>query len=169
MHVLFKIHYRNNLISKKNSYLIPRPPSWDDRNYSYGHQLYPSDNTVRVQEERSTVCGNHCIFYLIHRCAGHSMTNVTWLLENTMEATGIVQRFVLFQENRKMTSLPVPSFSVTWLPFMSHPLAMLLPVMGNCTFRTTAMVRKKARECAEHTSGYDVTSRHVTSCDVISG
>ena len=25
------------------------------------------------------------------------------------------------------------------------------------------------RACAEHTSGYDVTSRHVTSCDVISG
>ena len=42
MHVPFKIHYRNNLIDKKDSYLIPRPPSWDDRNYSYGHQLYPS-------------------------------------------------------------------------------------------------------------------------------
>jgi hypothetical protein len=25
------------------------------------------------------------------------------------------------------------------------------------------------RACAEHTSGYDVTSRHVTSCDVTSG
>jgi hypothetical protein len=25
------------------------------------------------------------------------------------------------------------------------------------------------RTCAEHTSGYDVTSGHVTSCDVISG
>jgi hypothetical protein len=36
MHVPFKIHYRNNLIDKKNSYPIPRPPSWDDRNYSYG-------------------------------------------------------------------------------------------------------------------------------------
>jgi hypothetical protein len=34
------IHYRNNLIDKKDSYPIPRPPSWDDRNYSYGHQLY---------------------------------------------------------------------------------------------------------------------------------
>ena len=42
MHVPFKIHYRNNLIDKKDSYPIPRPPSWDDRNYSYGHQLYPS-------------------------------------------------------------------------------------------------------------------------------
>jgi hypothetical protein len=43
MHVPFKIHDRNNLIDKKDSYLIPRPPSWDDRNYSYGHQLYPSE------------------------------------------------------------------------------------------------------------------------------
>jgi hypothetical protein len=42
MHVSFKIHYRNNLIDKKHSYPIPRPPSWDDRNCSYGHQLYPS-------------------------------------------------------------------------------------------------------------------------------
>jgi hypothetical protein len=25
------------------------------------------------------------------------------------------------------------------------------------------------RACVEHTSGYDVTSGHVTSCDVISG
>jgi hypothetical protein len=38
MHVQFKIQYRNNLIDKKDSYLIPCPPSWDDRNYSYGHQ-----------------------------------------------------------------------------------------------------------------------------------
>ena len=42
MYVSFKIHYRNNLIDKKDSYPIPRPPSWDDRNYSY--QLYPSDD-----------------------------------------------------------------------------------------------------------------------------
>ena len=39
-------------------------------------------NTVRVQEEESTVCGYHCIVYLIHRCAGHSMTDITKLLEN---------------------------------------------------------------------------------------
>ena len=45
MHVPFKIHYRNNLIDKTYSYLISCPPSWDDRNYSYGHQLYPSDYT----------------------------------------------------------------------------------------------------------------------------
>ena len=46
-----------------------------------------------------------------------------------------------------MTSLPVPSLPDRWLPFMSHPLTMLLPVMCNCAFRTTTMVRKKAREC----------------------
>ena len=43
MHVPFKIHHRNNLIDKKDSYPIPRQPSWDDRNYSCGHQLYPSE------------------------------------------------------------------------------------------------------------------------------
>ena len=41
MHVPFKIHYRNNLIDKR---FLPDSTSWDDRNYSYGHQLYPSDN-----------------------------------------------------------------------------------------------------------------------------
>ena len=56
---------------------------------------------------------------------------------------------------------------------MSHPLAMLIPAMSNGTFRTTTMVKKKEagmhfRTCGEHTSGYDVTSGHVTSCDVIS-
>ena len=44
---------------------------------------------------RSIVCGLHCIFYLIHRCVGHSMTDVTRLLENPVEATGIVHKFVL--------------------------------------------------------------------------
>jgi hypothetical protein len=54
-------------------------------------------NTVRVQEEGSTVCGHHCIFYLVHRCAGHSMTDVTRLLENPVEATTIVQNFVIVE------------------------------------------------------------------------
>ena len=48
MHVSFKIHYRNNLIDIKDSYLIPRPPSWFDRYCSYGHQLYPSDKGERI-------------------------------------------------------------------------------------------------------------------------
>ena len=37
----------------------------------------------------------HCIFYLVHRCAGHSMTDVTRLLENPAEVMTIVQNFVL--------------------------------------------------------------------------
>ena len=57
--------------------------------------LHWTYNIVRVQEEGSNVCGLHCIFYLIHRCAGHSMTDVTRFLENPVEATGIVQKFVL--------------------------------------------------------------------------
>jgi hypothetical protein len=36
------------------------------------HCLHWTYNTVRVQEEGSIVCGLHWIFYLIHRCAGHS-------------------------------------------------------------------------------------------------
>jgi hypothetical protein len=42
MHVPFRIHYRNNLIDKKDSCPIPRPPSW----ISYGHQRYPSEYAV---------------------------------------------------------------------------------------------------------------------------
>jgi hypothetical protein len=43
MHVSFEIHDRNILIDKKHFYLIPRPPSWDDRICNYGHQLYHSE------------------------------------------------------------------------------------------------------------------------------
>jgi hypothetical protein len=43
MHVPFRIQNRNNLIDKKDSYPIPRLPSWDDRNYSYVHQFYPCE------------------------------------------------------------------------------------------------------------------------------
>jgi hypothetical protein len=35
MHVPFKIHYRNNLIDKKDSYLILRPPSWGGAGSDY--------------------------------------------------------------------------------------------------------------------------------------
>jgi hypothetical protein len=51
-------------------------------------------NTIRVQEEGSTVCGHYCIFYLIHRCAGKSMGDVTRTLRNPREATDIVKTFV---------------------------------------------------------------------------
>jgi hypothetical protein len=52
--------------------------------------------------------GFHCIFHLIHRCAGHSMTDVTRLLENTVEATCIVQRFVLLLVKHR--SIPLVSW-----------------------------------------------------------
>jgi hypothetical protein len=51
-------------------------------------------NAVRVQEEGSTVCGQQCIYYLIHRCRGYSMTNITGSLKNPKEATGIVKTIV---------------------------------------------------------------------------
>jgi hypothetical protein len=64
-------------------------------NFMNKHFLQWTYNTVRVQEEGSIVCGLHCIFYLIHLCVGHSMTDVIRLLENPVEATGIVQKSVL--------------------------------------------------------------------------
>ena len=64
-------------------------------NFMNKHCLHWTYNTVRVQEEGSTVCELHSNFYLIHRCAGHSMTDVTRLLENPVEAMSIVQKFVL--------------------------------------------------------------------------
>jgi hypothetical protein len=51
-------------------------------------------NAVRVQEEGSTVSGQHCIYYLIHRCRGYSMTNITGSQKNPKEATDIVKTFV---------------------------------------------------------------------------
>jgi hypothetical protein len=64
-------------------------------NFMNKHCMSWTYNTVRVEERGSTVCGHHCIVYLIHRCAGHSMTDVTRLLENPVEATTIVKNFVL--------------------------------------------------------------------------
>jgi hypothetical protein len=51
-------------------------------------------NAVRVQEEGSTVSGQHCIYYLIHRYRGYSMTNITGSQKNPKEATDIVKTFV---------------------------------------------------------------------------
>ena len=51
-------------------------------------------NTIRVQEEGSIVCGHHCLFYLIYRCAGHSMGDITRTLGPPREATDIVKTFV---------------------------------------------------------------------------
>jgi hypothetical protein len=43
--------------------------------------------TIRDQEEGSTICGHHCIFYLIHRCGGKSLGDVTRTLRHPREAT----------------------------------------------------------------------------------
>ena len=51
-------------------------------------------NTIRVQEEDSTVCENHCIFYLIHRCGGKSIGDITRTLRHPREATYIVKTSV---------------------------------------------------------------------------
>jgi hypothetical protein len=51
-------------------------------------------NTVRVQEEGSTVCGHHCIFYLIHRCTGKSTDDATRTLKHPRESTDMVKIFV---------------------------------------------------------------------------
>jgi hypothetical protein len=51
-------------------------------------------NAVRVQEEGSTVCRQHCIYYLIYRYRGYSMTNITGSLKNPKEATDIVKTIV---------------------------------------------------------------------------
>jgi hypothetical protein len=65
-------------------------------------------NTVRVQEEGPTVCGHHCIFYLIQRCAGHTMTDVTRLLENPVEAAEIVKKCVfLCNEKKKVNAASI--------------------------------------------------------------
>ena len=64
-------------------------------NFMKKHSHTWTYNTVRVQEEGSTVCRHHWIVYLIHRCAGHSMTDVTRLLENPVEATDLVKKFAL--------------------------------------------------------------------------
>ena len=73
-----------------------RPPhEYAYVNFMNKHCLHWTYNTVRVQEEWSIVCGLHCIFYLIHRCAGHSITDDTMLLENPAEETEIVQKCVL--------------------------------------------------------------------------
>ena len=63
-------------------------------NFMNKHWLHWTYSTVLVQEEGSIVCGLR-IFYLIHWCAGHSMADVTRLLQNPVETTDIVQKYVL--------------------------------------------------------------------------
>ena len=84
--------------NSKGEYYDPTgaPPYLDPYvNFMKKHCRTWTYNTVPVQEVGSTVCGHHCVFYLIHRCAGHTMTEVTRLLEDPAEATTLVQNFVL--------------------------------------------------------------------------
>jgi hypothetical protein len=61
--------------------------------------------TIRVQYEGSSVCGHHCILYLIHRCAGKSLCDVRRTLRHPREATDKVKTFVhrLIKKLRKCT------------------------------------------------------------------
>ena len=34
-------------------------------------------NTHELQQSTSSTCGHYCIYYLIHRCRGYSMENIT--------------------------------------------------------------------------------------------
>ena len=51
-------------------------------------------NTIRVHEEGSTLCGHHYIFYLIHRCDGKSIGDITRTLRHPREATDVVKTSV---------------------------------------------------------------------------
>lgn len=74
---------------------------------SYGIAPYVSDiklwlrqfNNVtvsykQVQSELSSVCGQHCIFFLTQRCLNKSMREITSLFENTILFDRFVARFV---------------------------------------------------------------------------
>ena len=77
-------------------------------------------NTIRVQEEASTVCGHYCIFYLIHRCAGKSMGDATRTLRHPREATDIVKNLciVLSIKLRKCTwRFDIMYSPVWWIQF----------------------------------------------------
>ena len=72
-------------------------------------------NTLRVQEEGSSVCGHHCIFYLIQLCAGHSMTDVTGLLDpSPLDATDIVKKLVLLLVNMLWQKNEIQKLKTNW-------------------------------------------------------
>jgi hypothetical protein len=58
---------------------------------SYLDIQHRSSTRRRIYRERISL---H-LFYLIHRCAGHTMTDVTRLLENPVKATTIVKKIYL--------------------------------------------------------------------------
>ena len=52
-------------------------------------------NDVRVQHFHSLVCGQHCIFYIVQRCKGKTMSDITSLLKKDFHAnTYFVDDFV---------------------------------------------------------------------------
>ena len=52
-------------------------------------------NAVRVQHLNSLVCGQHCIYYLVQRCRGKSMKDITSMLRTDFYAnTYFVDDFV---------------------------------------------------------------------------
>jgi hypothetical protein len=84
--------------NSKGGYYDPigTPPYQDPYvNFMKKHCHTWTYNAVEVQEDGRTVCGHHRVFYFIHRCAWHAMTDVTKILEGPAELT-IVQNFVLF-------------------------------------------------------------------------
>ena len=99
MHVPFRIHHRNNLIDKKDSYPIPRSPSWDNRNCSYGHQLYLSDNRklwtsiiycplVRKDMDLKSTCDVNLLSKL-------SIIFNEWRVMNNRDRGGVIVLFAL--------------------------------------------------------------------------
>jgi hypothetical protein len=64
-------------------------------NFMNKHCLHWTYNTVRVREEGSSVCELHCIFYLIHHVQDIAWQTSPGCYKNPVEATGIVQKFVL--------------------------------------------------------------------------
>ena len=74
---------------------IGRPPFLEAYvNFMDKHCISWTHNTTRVQEEGSTVCGHHCIFYIVHRCLGHPMEDIVRNLGRPEEATHRVLYFV---------------------------------------------------------------------------
>ena len=83
--------------NSKGEYYDPtgRPPLQEAYvNFMNKHCTTWTYNGIRVQERGSTVCGHHCIFYLIHRCAGRSMGDITRTLGDPKEATDFVVHFI---------------------------------------------------------------------------
>ena len=68
-------------------------------NFMHKHCHSWKYNEVQVQYPATTVCGQHCIFYLIHRCTGKSMMDITSALRTDVYGnTFIVDDFLQYQK-----------------------------------------------------------------------